>query len=459
LRSARGDASNWGSHHNEEVFSDTASVDFRSRPWTIPYLANGAIKMRAAQAPPWEGVVWPSRPVIEIVAATDDLKGDGSLSAARGGIAMDRRGVIAGMAASLAAGRATADASAPADLRSAARDAWLFALPLIELAALRARRSPINSQPAAINAFTHVRSLAGPRARAVTSPNADTLYSSAFVDTTQGPVRLEAPDCGKRYLSVQIMDMYTKNNFILSPRTPGGAAGAWRLLSPESEPQGSRDLRLATPHAWMIVRVLVDGPPDLPAVHAIQDRLVLQGQAVSPSTNDATRTSSWPVYFAAAEQLLKSDPPQFKNGLDTFATVRDMGNGRDFSRAGYTPEAAAAIDAGVAEAAAIARSARLRRDFVDGWSYPRPDLGEFGDHFIFRAIVAVTGLGALNPAEAMYMRAAGDGDGLFEGDGLYRLSLPGPIPADAFWSLTMYESTGDGRFFLTENSTQPIRDR
>jgi len=364
---------------------------------------------------------------------------------------MKRRGFMAGMAAGVATGRATADASAPADLRNAARNAWLFALPLIETAALRARRNPINGQPAPINALTHLRSLAGPKARAVTSPNADTLYSTAFVDTTQGPVRLEVPDYGKGYLSVQIMDMYTNNNFILSPRMPGGATGAWRLVSPGSEPRDARDLRLATPHAWVLVRILVDGPSDLSAVHAIQDRLVLHGPAVPPSINDATRTSSWPVYFAAADQLLKSDPPQFRNGLDAFMRVRDAGSGRDFSRAGYTPEAAAAIDAGVADAAAIARSARLRRGFIDGWTYPRPDLGEFGDHFIFRAIVAITGLGALNPAEAMYMRPAGDGDGLFEGDGLYRLSLPGPIPADAFWSLTMYESIGDGRFFLTEN--------
>jgi hypothetical protein len=364
---------------------------------------------------------------------------------------MNRRGFIADMAASLVAGRATAGTPAPADLRKAARNAWLFALPLIEMAALRARRNPISGEPAPINAFTHARSLAGPKSRAVTSPNADTLYSSAFVDTTKGPVCLEVPDCGKRYLSVQIMDMYTNNNFILSPRTPGGAPGEWRLLSPDSEPRSSRDLRLTTPHAWVLVRILVDGPSDLSAVHAIQDRLVLEGPALPPSLNDATRTSSWPVYFAAAEQLLNSDPPQFKNGLDAFMRVRDAGSGRDFSRAGYTAEAVAAIDAGVAEAAAIARSSRLRKGFIDGWTYPRPDLGEFGENFIFRAIVAITGLGALNPAEAMYMRPAGDGDGLFEGDGLYRLSLSGPIPVDAFWSLTMYESIGDGRFFLTEN--------
>jgi len=72
----------------------------------------------------------------------------------------------------------------------------------------------------------------------------------------------------------------------------------------------------------VIARTLVDGPSDLLAAHVIQDRLVLQGPAVPPSINDATRTSSWPVYFAAAEQLLKSDPPQFKNGLDAFMTMR-----------------------------------------------------------------------------------------------------------------------------------------
>ena len=97
---------------------------------------------------------------------------------------INRRGFVAGMTASLAAGRAGADTSDPPDLRKAARDAWLFALPLIEVAALRARPNPINGQPLPINAFTHARSLAGPRARAVTSPNADTLYSVAFIDTT-----------------------------------------------------------------------------------------------------------------------------------------------------------------------------------------------------------------------------------------------------------------------------------
>jgi hypothetical protein len=149
---------------------------------------------------------------------------------------------------------------------------------------------------------------------------------------------------------------------------------------------------------------------------------------------------------------VNDDPPPFKVGRDAFATVRDAGNARDFSRPGYTHEAAAAIDAGVAEAAAVLRSVLMRPQFIDGWTYPRASLGEYGDNIVFRAIVAVVALGALIPAEAMYFRPAGDGLGLFNGDGLYRLSLFRPIPVDAFWSLTMYEATEDGRFFLTENA-------
>ncbi len=49
------------------------------------------------------------------------------------------------------------------------------------------------------------------------------------------------------------------------------------------------------------------------------------------------------------------------------------------------------------------------------------------------------------------MRAQGDGQGLFNGDGLWRLTLPAQLPLDGFWSLSMYEATPDGQFFFTDN--------
>ena len=365
---------------------------------------------------------------------------------------MNRREFLVGASAALGADNGFAEAANVSELQNAARDAWLFALPLIEVAALRARPAPVSGEPSLVNSFSHARSLAGPMNRGVTTPNNDTLCSTAFVDTTTGPVRLEVPDCGKRYLSVQIMDMYSDNTFVLSPRTPGGAAGAWRLISPHAEPRDARDLRLATPHAWLVVRILVNGPSDLVAVHAIQDRLKLDGVVAAPPLGKATRSSDWPAYFAAAQELVNDDPPPFKVGPDALARIRHTGSSGDFSRAGFTREAAAAIDVGVAEAAAVLQSALMRKQFIDGWTYPRADLGAYGDNIVSRAIAADAGLGALIPAEAMYLRPAGDGLGLFNGDGLYRLSLFRPIPVDAFWSLTMYEVAEDGRYFLTENA-------
>jgi hypothetical protein len=364
---------------------------------------------------------------------------------------MNRRNFIAGMGAGLLGGLAFGQAAAEPNPETAARDAWLFALPIIEVSTRRASPNPNSGQPAPINAFTHGRSLSDPTTRGVTTSNNDTLYSNAFVDLANSPVSLDIPDCGPRYLSVEIMDMYTDNNFIIGPRTPQNAADRWRLIPPQAEPRSPRDLRLSTPHGWLIARILVDGLPDLPAVHAIQDRLLLDGPAAALPINIASRLSPWPTYFAAAAELLKSDPPPFRNGLEAFVKVCDANRGRDFLRTGYTSDAAAAIDSGVADARALVRSLRGRK-FINGWTYPRPDLGEYHDNFNFRAMVAVAGLGALNPSEAMYMRSAGDGQGLFEGDGLYRLSLSAPIPVDAFWSLTMYQALPDGRFFLTEDS-------
>jgi hypothetical protein len=137
--------------------------------------------------------------------------------------------------------------------------------------------------------------------------------------------------------------------------------------------------------------------------------------------------------------------------LAAFQRVQRAGQGGDFAAGGYSPEDAAAIAAGVARGQALVRGAARKKDFVQGWSYPRPDLGQFGDDYVFRAIVAVAGLAALPRQEAMYMTAQGDGAGLFHGDGLYRLHLAGSMPVDGFWSLTMYTATAEGQFFLAGN--------
>lgn len=324
---------------------------------------------------------------------------------------------------------------------TAARDAYLYALPLIEMATTRARL--LKAPGAAINRLNHTRTLSDHTARAVTTPNNDTLYSSAFLDLTQGPVALTIPPLGKRYYSVAVMDMFTNNNVVLGTRTVGGEGGTFTLVGPGQASTGPNPTRIATPHAWLLIRTLTDGGDDLVAAHKAQDGFWLKGPAGGPVASHAARDAKPADYFATARALLASDPAPPTD-------LRILGRTAAFLGAGPYDEAASAT--GVEQARMITIFAKGRQTFIDGWSYPRANLGDYGQDYLYRAIVALQGLGALPVAEATYLKAAGDdGGGNFTGDGLYRLTVPAQLPLDGFWSLSMYEATADGQFFFTDN--------
>jgi hypothetical protein len=365
---------------------------------------------------------------------------------------MDRRRFVQLGAAATAAGGASEATAAPGAITEAGiADAWLALLPLVEAASARARmtnpQAPIKM--AGLNDFVHARRLVNAHIRAITTPNNDTLYSQAFVDLTQGPVQLAMPGAGDRYQSVAIMDMFTNNNAVLGRRTQGGAAGAWTLVGPGMAARpGAKVVRVATPHAWLLARTLVDGPADIDAAHRAQDGLKLSGPPAGPVPAAATRGAAWPEYFRTADALLAADPAPTPAGLAGFVALKARSPTFDPATLGAD---AATIDAGVKRAKALLAAVSTRSQFIQGWQYPQPNLGDFGDDFHYRAIVAIAAIAALVPAEAMYLRAQGEDGVLFHGDGLYRLSLPQAVPVDGFWSLTMYEATADGQFFFTDN--------
>ena len=82
---------------------------------------------------------------------------------------MNRRELlaVAGVISLVPAARAFAAAG---DLRGAAREAYIYGLPLIEMAQARARmlRGDTGGQPAGINQFRPTRNLAGPANRTIT---------------------------------------------------------------------------------------------------------------------------------------------------------------------------------------------------------------------------------------------------------------------------------------------------
>jgi hypothetical protein len=232
--------------------------------------------------------------------------------------------------------------------------------------------------------------------------------------------------------------MYSNNNAVIGLRTTGGGGGRYRIVGPGQTGSGPDVLRSETPHAWLLVRTLTDGGADLPATHAVQDGFRLEGPAGVMPPAYAGRAAAPVDYFAGLRALLKSDPPPATDGrmLARLAAFKADGPG---------------VAAGVQRAQQIARLALERQQFIQGWSYTRPNLGIFGQDYLYRALVALSGLAALPVVEAMYLRAEGERDGAYWGDDLYRLSIPARMPVDAFWSLSMYEITPDGQRFFAEN--------
>jgi hypothetical protein len=143
-----------------------------------------------------------------------------------------RRGLMAaggmGLMAAALPGWAADEAGTP--LYRAAREAWLYALPLVQIGGYRARQMAKGNRP---NVLVYQDSLSTPASRDVTTPNVDTLYAGALIDLGSGPVTLTLPPTGKRYASVALMDFWSNNFAVLGTRTTGPDGGRFTLVGPE----------------------------------------------------------------------------------------------------------------------------------------------------------------------------------------------------------------------------------
>ena len=349
--------------------------------------------------------------------------------------------------------RAIEDPGAALDLRSAARLAWLWGLPLVEIAQTRARGAILGPAATAAGGFSHNPNLAGPDQRGVTTPNNDTLYSTAFVDLAGGSAEVVLPAGGDRYVSLQILDAYTNTVATLGSRTTGRRGGRYVVAGPTGDaPRGA--IRSPTPWVWMIARTLVDGPQDLMAARAIQQGFEVRAPQPRNARPPVARDAPWDAYFPALQELMAENPPPVTDNAFFEAIARlGLGPEEGFDRAAFTPEEAAEIAAGVATAQAMLGAPRTPR-LLEGWSYPAANLGDYRQDYLTRAAVALAGLGALTCDEAMYMRAgAPEGGVVFQSRGLHRLSFPPgrEPPVNAFWSLSLYEVTPVGQLFFTPN--------
>ena len=364
---------------------------------------------------------------------------------------MNRRGLLAGGAGLLLAQGLASRAAARGDaLATAAEQAWIYGVMLIENA--NARKNSLALVPA--NQLRHARVLTTPATQSVTAPNNDTLYSRAWIDLNGGPVTLDLPKTGSRYLSYHFMDMYGNSFAILGTRTTGGEAHRVTLVGPMQETSDPLAVRSPTPWVWLLIRTLIDGDEDLPAANAIQDGIKLTAPARPAPAATATRDRPWNEFFGSVQSLLIENPPPATD-IAFFDKIAPLGlkPGGGFDASRFSAADVTRIQTGIMRARQAVNGQRAGQ-IVQGWVYPKATLGDFGQDYFYRAQVAIAGLAALTPAEAMYMRPVppDGGQNLDASKPLALRFAKGQAPAvNAFWSLTAYARTPEGQSFFFDN--------
>jgi len=342
-------------------------------------------------------------------------------------------------------------------------DAYYYAFPIYEMARTAwAAAGPNPQRPAhRFNSVQHRRTLTDHTGRNVTTPNNDTVYSSARLDLSNGPVLVSIPTVRDRYFSVAFMNAYTDNFAYVGTRATGGEGGPTLIAGPSwrgEAPTGTRLIRSATDDVWMLARILVAGADDLAAANAVQDQIrILDAPAPTLPPVAPTNAEDFENFLAvvnaslARASLDDAVGSRARQFADMGLRPGDLTAWRELSLAQQERWRVAAV-----QAQAVLRSGfALHGETFSGWRYPPAGVGSASGADDVRAAVALSGLAALEVEEATYARADTDAAGApLSGQNRYTLTIPANVPASAFWSLSMYQLEPDGRLFFTENPIQ-----
>jgi len=362
-----------------------------------------------------------------------------------------------------------------------ATDAYVYGYPLVTMEMTRRVMTNVarpQGTRAPMGQLIRLRSYPTAKFRDVTAPNADTLYTTTFLDVSKEPWVLSLPDMKGRYALFPMLSGWTDVFQVPGKRTTGTKAQKYAITGPGWKgklPAGVAEVKSPTGMVWLLGRIYCAGTPqDYKAVHALQDKVAVaplraHGKRWTPPPGkvDPAIDMKRPVrdqvdaldaasYFRLLAALMKENPPAAADA-PMVATLAKIGivPGEDLDVSKLDPAVARGLE-GAPKAAQERIAAYLRGSVAagdaslqNGWLFSTKT-GLYGTSYLQRALITAIGLGANRPQDAIYPTSGEDADGKpYDGSSRYVMHFEkGKLPpATAFWSLTMY----DDQYFFVDN--------
>jgi hypothetical protein len=298
------------------------------------------------------------------------------------------------------------------------------------------------------NRFYHERDLAGPDYQTFKVPNADTLYSTAWIDLSQGPIEVQIPATSLKYYTLNIFDIFG-NPTNLSSRTVGFRGGRFLVVPPGwtgTAPQGPAIYRATSMQLWILMRSFAQSRKDVDNARTFQN-----GVTISPPTLGAPSSVPAPPapapgaanFLRALDYILRANGNL--PGEDALvARFRSIGVGNTAAFDGSLLDTAAitAIESGYRDALTLLTGSKSQLGTLTDNGWLKVNKGQYGFNYVRRSVTNTAGLGANVREENASYTAFVDGSGkLLDGTkSRYRLHLTTPPPVDAFWSVTLYDA-------------------
>jgi hypothetical protein len=323
---------------------------------------------------------------------------------------------------------------------SVGTQAYVYGQPLLDMQRVYQGETsvtvPDQFGDAPVNQFSHFSDLATTKEGIVVAPNADTLYSIAWLQLKPQPIVVHVPTSSGRFNVVPLMTPYTENFADIGEGASGLMAPGNYVIAGGKKYAGVEE---------------VDG---MKVIHSPYERVwIIQRTLVNRIQGSRQQAGEDPMlYWAALGAALKQfKPPAADQPELELRKSVGIGPGKfPANNAKLSPGTLAGLRAAVAAGPGQVTkelTALFQGGFTahNGWLVT--PVGTYGTDYSLRAIADKIGLGALPPNIAIYPVAQTEraGHPLNGASTRYVAHLPAsdfPVPAQAFWSMTMYEASG-----------------